>query len=420
MRTLTTFLRPLEWVHVGPPSSAPAGEAHHTESLFPPPATTWQGALRSALLHAVPDLRLGPTGDRDRITRLVGPPTHLPDGWQVEGPWPAGPGEQGLVPWMPVPAWLLSDSDAPDAKRAQRELATLAECDLVQPDWHSGGPDGADPEGWRPWGSRALKRPKPSHGWISVTDLLRLLSGTADGLRVKDLPPFVHRDLRPGVALKPEGNPRAGMLYFLEAHRFDEDAGLLGGVHGPLHQDIPSDALHRGTAVLGRKHRQATLHAPSPLDPAWDLYTAGAHLPDQVAAGTLVWVGLSTPALLDSDTLRHRPFFETDESSKVGVTFTVRSTLLGKDLVRGGLRIHGRGQPELVPNRPWLPAGSAWLVEVQGADPHDNARALRSLHHRCLLGPEPLRAFGAGRLMVGLLAPRWPYPPVSSSPSIGA
>lgn len=247
MRTLTTFLRPLEWVHVGPPSSAPAGEAHHTPSLFPPPATTWQGALRSALLHAVPGLRLGPNGDRARIAALVGPPGNLPIGWQVEGPWPAGPGPHGLMPWLPVPAWLLSEKD--DLAPSTRELASLAEPEAAEADWCSGGPQGADPTDWRPWSCRRLRRPTPGRGWVSVADLLRLLAGQADGLTLEDLPPFVHKDMRPGVAVNRDGSPKAGMLYFLEAHRFAEDAGLLGAVDGPLHSDIPADALHQGTAV---------------------------------------------------------------------------------------------------------------------------------------------------------------------------
>lgn len=402
MRTLTTFMRPLEWVHVGPPSSAPAGEAHHTKSLFPPPASTWQGALRTALLRAVSGLNLSPSTDKSTITNLVGPPDKLPIGWQMDGPWPAGPSKLGLMPWLPVPAWLLSESEDDDHKQTRHELATMAEPDEPEVDWLSGGPSGSDPQDWRPWSSRRLLRPTPAQGWLSVADLLRLLAGHPDGLTVKELPPFVHRDVRPGVAVKPDGSPRSGMLYFLEAHRFDDEAGLLGGVQGPLHPDLPSDALHRGTAVLGRKHRQLTLQAPPPLDPAWELFTAGAHLPDQLPDGARVWVGLSTPAFLDKEADRQQPPLETESSRQAGVTFTAKATLLGKELVRGGLRVYGRGDPQILPNRPWLPAGSGWLVQVQGGDPASRAAAVRSLHHRCLLGPPELRAFGAGRLLVGL------------------
>ena len=65
-RTLETFLVPLDFVHAGPTGSSSAGESHHRESLFPPPASTWQGVLRTALLRAVPGLDLSSPSSRAR------------------------------------------------------------------------------------------------------------------------------------------------------------------------------------------------------------------------------------------------------------------------------------------------------------------------------------------------------------------
>lgn len=396
-RTLETFLVPLDFVHAGPTGSSSAGESHHRESLFPPPASTWQGVLRTALLRAVPGLDLSSPSSRARIARLVGPPGSLPAEWSMEGPWPAQERDGALVPWLPVPAWLR----LPEHGVGPPELARPAPV--------SGGDlltGGTAAKRWEPWTTPHLGTGKAAVGWLPVTTLLDVLSGKVPAnLQVPRTPPFVTEDVRPGVALHADGRPKDGMLYFLGGQRFTEGSGLYGGVTGPLPSEIPADALHRGRATLGRKGRPLALAEPPKLHAAWGKYTGGSWLPATLADGAYAWVGLSSPAFLTDDERAAPGFKAALPSSLVDVDIEVCSRLQEADIVRGALHVYAEGGPRLAPNRPWVPAGSGWLVRLHGGAPVQRVGVLRALHHRCLLGPLAERSFGAGRLYVGLVPP---------------
>ena len=86
------LVRPLDTVWFRGPRPFVAGEDSSDPGLFPPTPWTFQGLVRThLLLAALPgDLDLA---DRRTIIELVGPPDRLPEGWRLEGPFPAKAGE---------------------------------------------------------------------------------------------------------------------------------------------------------------------------------------------------------------------------------------------------------------------------------------------------------------------------------------
>jgi CRISPR-associated protein Cmr3 len=409
------FVRPVEPLYFGTPRSFAAGEAHHGRSLFPPPPSTFQGLVRSHLLRAVePPHDLNDTSEAARALReqLVGGPEALPPGWQIQGPFPAsrrraaGQNEDQefqLAPWVPTPRFLLRAGASRVAPRHARVVAPAlslgrstgfqrAASDLGTGDlWLLGRPEENATE--------------PLEGWVGPANLRWALARRGEWSWKEYgsyIPPFVHPESRPGLAIDPNtGTPEHGMLYVLETLRFQQRAGvegstsgLVGWFRGELDARIPEDALGHGTAAAGRKGRLAAVEPAGAFDPDWEAVKHGDHLPPHVSEEDLFWLLALTPARLAEPL---RPAVRLPLSGAASVV--IRGALIGPPLTLGGYELASHRSR---PNRSYVPAGSAWLLQLRGGDRSSRAEALRRLHDAHPLGPSAEAGFGFGHTFVGL------------------
>jgi hypothetical protein len=383
-----------EALYLGPPRAQQAGESHHGATMFPPPPTTFQGMVRTrVLLHGFKqqvDLR-----EPAEVARVIGPPEHLPPGWQLDGPWVAGvvtlqlPGQPAprarLWPWVQAP-WC-----------ARRDERGLRWCHA-----HPAGDVLFDREALPMWVDRGTR--KEAGGWISAEGLWSLLSTGRASEAPRCLPPFVAAETRPGLRLDAETRTaERSMLYFRETCRlsggvFDKGrvarAGFAATLELPDRAGVSPDALTRGAAWLGRRQRPLSLEPQPPPVSAWEDVLRGRHLdtPGEPDA-SYAWLILASPAPLDPggrDGTSLRPRLEV-----AGVE--VVAAVLPPPLVLGGL---AAGSLVPKPNRAFLAPGSAWLLRLTSSDPGARQAALRALHHRCTLGAAAERTFGCGRTWV--------------------
>ncbi len=391
------LIRPLEAVFFGPPQGFNAGEAHRADSLFPPSPYSFQGMVRSQLLRAAtPPLDLDDNTPASRALRaeLVGEPDRLPVGWQLIGPLPArvrlrtdadsDRPEPVIEPWVPAPRLLLGP--APEVRRAAPITSTQPAIDDR--------------------GSAAMLLGRPGlatartvDGWIGPKNLQFALTGRGAwhaASHHESLPPFVHRESRPGLALDAGGTARHGMLYFLETLRFEqrlgEPSGLLGWLVRPADASIPVTALTDGLGSAGRKQRPAAFMSAPALDPGFADALAGRHLPDRVAEDRRFWLITLTPVALP------RPDQPIDRVGE-GIRFETLAMLTGPTQTLGGYRYADASSRA---NRAYLPAGTCWLFRLQGGDPESRAEALARLHHAHRLGDPAEAAFGFGHTLAGL------------------
>lgn len=384
------WLRPLEALYFGPPSSMPAGDVHHGRTLFPPPPRTFQGMVRTRLLQSAATTlkhRLDEWKDAEAIRErqaLIGPPEKLPNGWHLAGPHPIDCRVATKpVLWLPTPRFLLrTKHDKAEPLRAQRIsdgkeefLSDLPEAVLVgQPQV-----DGVHPLG----------------GWLSARNLRWALTGTGiwdSAGHAGELPPFVRWEGRTGVGLAPDtGAARRGLLYSLVMVRFAENTGLYGVLDAPWQHPLQPGALHEGTVPAGRGARLAAFEPLSAEDPDWSFLCRGDHLTGLASEKpTWIWLVATTPLHL-ADPVRPQIRVPT------GAQARVRAALLGKPLTLGGYAM-GRG---VQTNRLYVPAGSAWLVEVSGPQRMQVLRQMNNSHPFHAPGDADA-GFGFGHVLVGL------------------
>lgn len=384
----TSFLiRPLEAIHFGRPRPFAAGEAHHASSEFPPSAYAFQGMVRSQLLRAArPAIDMNSSANRALWAELVGDADALPEGWQLTGPWPAREmaGQDGpyLEPWLPAPLFLLGGHQKAWRARAMGQNVHPALDDL---------------------GTVLLGRPdqvqiKPVAGWIAPANLAFALTGQGQWAAPAHgkLPPFVHREMRPGLALDGD-TARHGMLYFLDSLRCHDPlgrrVGFYGRLQGRLDPRLPDDALVATLGAAGRKERPAAFEAVPRLAPTLESLLRGDHLPDSVAdESSAFWLVSLSPVALQNPL---RPV--------AGISGEVNVRVLGMlsapPITLGGFRFaHGTSRP----NRSYLPAGTCWLFRLEGGNAQSRGEVLRQLNHAHPLGDRAEAGFGFGYTLVGL------------------
>lgn len=382
------LIRPLEAVYFGRPRPFSAGEAHHGSSEFPPSGYTFQGMVRSQLLRsAQPALDLDSPASQPICHDLVGGPDALPKDWQLTGPWPARAvqveGAEYLEPWLPTPLFLLG-------KRGQRcrarpvpgdEHPALGDRDITL----LGRPD--------------LGLMKPLKGWVDSANLAFALAGKgdwhADGYR-RHLPPFFHREQRPGLALDGD-TARHGMLYFLDGLRCHDPqggrAGLYGRLQGSWDQRLPDKALAASLGGAGKRERPAAFEPALPWRPEFEDLLLGNHLPQQVDdESAQFWLVTLTPAAV-KDAMKPLNL-ATGE-----VRFKVLGMLSDVPQTFGGFRF---ADATSRPNRAYLPAGTCWLFSLSGGNPQQRGQILRQLNHAHPLGDSTEARFGFGHTLVGL------------------
>jgi CRISPR-associated protein Cmr3 len=399
---ISFLVRPEDPLHFGLPASTPAGEVHHGPTLFPPPFSAWQGLLRTRLLIAssfAHELGDRSAQARQARERVIGTPEALPFGWQIDGPWPVTveSTKWGLrsEAWFPVPRFLFTHAE--DRYALGRVLEGPSAAGLSSDLNHLE---------LLPVGVPELGRAQPAEGWVSAAVMDKLLRGTwHPNRRLSNevhhpFPPCVEEERRAGLAVDSKtAAAREGLLYFRKQLRFSPKGGLAGGLEvSSWPSEVDPEALTTGMGRLGAGAGTVSFSMLPKQTSEWGSIINGEHLPERLEAGERAWLLLATPAALGGNpivpVLPSPPFEE--------VTIRVRAALLGKALVLGGLSIRGRGRVEPRPNRPYVPAGSAWLIQIEGGTAEQRAMTLRSLHNRCTLGREEERPFGTGRTFVGL------------------
>ncbi len=392
---ISFLVEPLESVFFGQPRSFNAGEAHRTNSVFPPSPFTFQGLVRSQLLRgASPVLNLDDwsTAARQERERLVGGPDALPAGWQLQGPFPArrvlqeDPDEEPWIePWTPTPRFVLGEQRNPQlARLVQSPHPGLNDLDgAAQSLLPCGRPD-------------AGTKVKPLEGWISPANLLAALTGQGawqPKQHHRQHPPFVNWEYQPGLAIDSgSGSAEHGMLYFLNSLRFDRDSGLLGILQGALDPRLSLSALESATGSAGRKGRVVQFSGVERFHPAWETLMTGAHLPQAAEDNATFWLLALTPARL-IEPLR----LELNPPS--GMRCELLAALTGRPVALGGYQM-ATGKSRA--NRLYVPAGSAWLLRFSGGTPADRAGFLQQLNNSHPLGPREEVAFGFGHTLVGL------------------
>ena len=394
--SLRFMIEPCESVTFGPPKSASAGESHRIFSMFPPSPLTFQGMVRTRLLYGADpplDLESGRDKDKEIIARLVGAPDALPPGWQLRGPFPARrlvgekAGEPDIVqPWLPTPCFLLRSG--PAVVHARQVVSThRGLCDL----------DGRLDDVIL-FGRPGLEGAELLGGWIGPANLRYALAGEGctgwnDCQWATERPPFVTTEFQPGLAVdSATASARHGMLYFNQALRFARGAGLYGHLDAPLDNRLREEALAQGAVQAGRKGRLAAFRAVARLDKDWAHVIEGKHLPSEVKEGDSFWLVAITPVQLDD------PLQPTLPPAGGGVRVEIRAALTGRAISIGGYRLVD-GKPRA--NRLYVPAGSAWLIEIRGGDQTTRVETLRALHDAHPLGPREEAAMGFGHTLVG-------------------
>lgn len=138
----------------------------------------------------------------------------------------------------------------------------------------------------------------------------------------------------------------------------------------------------------------SVFHAVASLHPDWTHVMEGRHLPDTIdQEGECFWLLALTPAFLTDP---GRPL---DRFIPVGdVAVTVEAALTGRPVTVGGFEM-ASGRPR--PNRLYVPAGSAWLLRLDGGTPETRAATVRALNNRHPLGDPAEAAMGFGHTLVG-------------------
>lgn len=420
MKGTAFWVRPLDTLFAGPPHSATAGESSGNRSQFPLPSSTFQGLVRTRLLTgASEELDLSPK-QQHRIERLIGTPTALPPGWQLEGPFPV---EQRIVnerlqqrPWLPTPRFLFVD--AQDKPVPAQVLGSFGE-DIAGTPSQLALNDLVCEQGASPLYLLGPRQPasakvKPLGGWISADKLKLALAGTLSmdagawnpQEYGEDFPPFVQYERRAGVAIDPHtGVAQDQMLFFLESLRFATGSGFAGVLQAPpLPAPLTPGALQTGIGYAGKAARAVAFEPLTGLCPSWMELWSGQHLtPERLEQvyrlelgsqeDLFVWLVLLTPLWLEE---ANRPVLK---AAVEGISLEVRGALLGDLITQGGF---DRTTHHMRLNRQLVPGGSCWLVRVSGGSLAQKAEVLGALNARHPLGHPSDTTFGQGLMMVGL------------------
>ncbi len=391
MRWTDIAIAPLGALYFGDGRPLTAGETDHGVGRFPPSPRTFQGLVRTALLREVNGLDLGPGADQDRIAALVGPPDRLPEGWQIVGPWLAewdsetGDRADAVAPWLPRPLYLGERPGAPERSLETVEIKPLG----TDMKWDLGEAVGS--------ASIADARARQRPAFLKPAALRNLLAGSRPSDADGGLPRFVQAEPRTGLALEPgKSVARTGMLYTLGFHRFADQAGFVLRFRGTLTGGLSSTALTRGVATIGGRNRLARLLAVSNWSRDFRAALATDHLPAAPGDGDRFWLWTTTPAAVDC------PWAPVLTPERIGdARATVVTAVVGRTERIGGFSL-AEGCSAAV--RTHVPAGSAWLIALDGGSAEDRGALLRSFHDAFPLGTDPgASAMGFGHTLVSRL-----------------
>jgi len=332
------FLEPVDvWLfRDGRPFSA--GTEHSAETVFPPPPTVVQGALRSHHL-AVKGVDLA---DRDAVRNLVGDAEQGPPGFRVRGPFVATRAGSAVRLWFPRPSDCI--------RREGRILALTPQ--PPREGWCASVP--AELPQWLVPPDQPTKEDEADF-WMSIERLQEYLdTGSCPDLDATNHPgdpakdgvvrreALFSRERRIGIALNGDTRTvRMGLLYEVEFARLARGCGLYVEAEGL--EGWPA----RGVLRLGGESRGAVFEqvepcpwpeVPDPLPERFKLYFA---TPARFERG---WLPRTWSAFLEGDV------------ELVACALQRYVTIGGFDLSRG----------EEKPARRFVPAGSVYFFRGRG------------------------------------------------------
>jgi CRISPR-associated protein Cmr3 len=327
------FLSPVDvWLfRDGRPFSA--GSDHRAESLFPPPPSVVQGALRSH--HLV--IKGVPLHDRERVAEVVGTTTSFPAGFRIRGPFVAREEKEeadsttSMHRYFPLPEDACNVSGREDVFRAVAPVTKngiLTRCPTPRLLLESGEP-----------------RKREGEWWLREDQMANYLKGQdvtaqrADTLYV--------RELRPGISLDAGRRTTSeGMLFEAEYIRPRDGVGLEVRVDG---LDGWPDS---GVLRLGGESRAARFLQLPPAPPA----PAPAPLPERFK------LCFATPTYFERgwQPADWTTFFEGEADCVAAAVGRYRSI--------GGFDMAGSVGTEGVhkPARRYVPSGSVYFFESKG------------------------------------------------------
>jgi len=313
-----------------------AGSDHRAESLFPPPPSVIQGAVRSYhLIVKGVDLY-----DKAAIEATVGTATSYPKGFRIIGPFLAHFTEGGLTLYFPLPADAFKDGDHFVALRPQTPPSELM-ASIPTPMW-----------------LLPAKEPEKFEEvvWLSLDALreyleLGKLKAKGEAFESSRLVHPRHlyvRENRMGIRLLPEARTvEEGALYEVEFIRPRPNVGLCVEVHG--FNGWPSEGIMRlGGEGHGARFRQIEApdwpEPPDPLPERFKVYFA------TVAYFKGGW----QPEGGD-----WRRFFEGEVK--------LQAAAIGKYIVLGGFDLaKGPARNPHKPARRYVPPGSVYFFMAKG------------------------------------------------------
>ena len=405
------YVRPFDTAFFGPPEAQSAGETHFARSLFPPPPRSFQGLVRTRLLQgAQPPLNLSdrsPSGRRT-VEALVGTTEKLPEGWQVDGPFPVSEDQtEQLTPWFVAPLFLRRGKAGTSAPLKAQFLETSPD-DRVLNAISSGNANKTDRKDHQPngvLGVPGFDDNGPLDEWITASNMLWALTGQGawEPGGQASLPTMVAKEFRTGLAL--ESKTRRAMdhmLYSCEDLRFNGRGGFVGRLTAQLPAALSANSLSQGTVAFGRGGRLATLAPAESLDQfdqAWYRLVQGDYIPAALEEKTRFWMVLLTPVRFDeafseaARPLQQPRVYDSQEEIRF------LGSIAGKPLTLGGYSI---AEHSALPNYRYLPAGSCWLFDLPNLSPERRAETLRLLNFSHCLGRRDEAAMGFGHVAVGI------------------
>lgn len=341
-------------------------------SLFPPPARTLIGAVRTAIgegrgvdWHRLKD---------DLATRaIIGFGDHDLGSLRFDGPWIHHAGTR----YYPLPLTVLAKlkPEADPGKTPGYEMQRLALgpgclCDLGEDVRMPTLPKDCDP-GFKPL----------SPAWVNADGLRRILDGgVPDPAHLLEPDALFREEPRLGIARDyKQRTVLKSRLYQTRHLRLDAGTALEVGVTG-----LPADATPVPMIKLGGEGRLATI----------DIHPEAPSLPDppEFHPGDGLLIYLLTPA--DFGTNDQNKPFGTLPTEVLEKGVTQQGAVIGKAHREGGWDL-ANDSPR--PMRSFVPAGSVWFCTV-GSAPAAVAKAL----HGTAIGNDT--KLGRGRIAVG----RWP------------
>ncbi len=423
--TTDIFIRPLEPLFFGAPSPFNAGETRFSRSMFPPSPMTFQGMIRSHLLrgatlkHSLDDWSAPARQER---AELVGTSHSLPDGWQIKGPFPALLENGTTVPWLPAPRFLFRKGEEGSCPVSGKMYPDgLPHMD----DLNNMNSDGF-PVQTVQYGMPETFGHKPMTGWMDATAIFYALTGQHENITPNQIheshPPFLKiNQVQPGIALKRDGNiAEDGMLYRLEHLRFDGRSGFWGRFSGTLDHRLGKDSFSKGLGGAGRKGRLVAFEEASSPVSQWTKLLNGQHLPTGNGDSGWFWLYLLTPAAMVPPEQRSQgsllpghvrlaieglpgrvPLVFSGKDPAVQKSAYIRciSAITGHPVTLGGMDM-AKGTTR--GNQSYIPAGSAWLLEIKGENSGHLKEICNQLNNTHLLGDPDQACFGFGHTLVGI------------------